>query len=197
MRITRLQSLLLTAAGLIIFPAAHAKGKKPKSVPKEPQDSIEVVGHIPLSDGPVTRFLTTQHYSGYYLYAEHGGGRNVTLIDVTRINQPVVLAEVPYPVDGGPVSLFAVAGTAALVTDGTDGGVSVAPKGQTLRIMDFSDPSHPKVAREFDGVTTMSRDERRGLIFLANGEGIWILHQSYAEDPKVQEEYARRLLYDR
>jgi hypothetical protein len=42
----------------------------------------------------------------------------------------------------------------------------------------------------------MSRDERRGLIFLANPEGIWILHQSFAEDPEVEKEYARRILYD-
>jgi hypothetical protein len=182
------------ALTLIVF-AADAKEKKPKTAPKDPQDSIEVAGHIPLADGPVSRFLSTQHYSSYYLYAEHEGGRNLTLIDVTRAARPVVLAEVPYPAAGGSASLFAVAGTAALVTDATDGAAAL-PKGQTLRIMDFADPQHPKVAREFTGVTAMSRDERRGLIFIANGEGIWILHQTYAEDPKVQEEYAKHVTYD-
>ncbi|HUA60063.1 MAG TPA: hypothetical protein VML19_14990 [Verrucomicrobiae bacterium] len=184
-----------TAVALIVFATVDAKDKKPKTPPKDPQDSIEVVGHIPLAGGPVCRFITTQHYSSYYLYAEHEGGRNLTLIDVTRAARPVVLAEVPYPAAGGSASLFAVAGTAALVTDAAD-GVAAMPKGQTLRIMDFSDPLHPKVAREFTSVTSMSRDERRGLIFLANGEGIWILHQTYAEDPKVQEEYAKHVMYD-
>ena len=42
----------------------------------------------------------------------------------------------------------------------------------------------------------MSRDERRGLIYVADGEGIWILHQSYAEDPEVEKEYTKHVLYD-
>jgi len=184
------------AAGLLVFPAgAQAKDKKVKPAPKEPQDAIEVVGHIASANGPVTRFLFTQHYSSYYLYAEHDGGRNVTLIDVTRTGQPVVLTDVSYPVDGGSGSLFAVAGTAALVTEAQSGSAS-SPASQTVRIMDFSDPRHPKVAREFTGVTAMSRDDRRGLIFVANPEGIWILHQSFAEDPEVQRAYAYRVLYD-
>jgi hypothetical protein len=62
--------------------------------------------------------------------------------------------------------------------------------------MDFSDPLHPKVAREFTGVTAISRDERRGLIYVANAEGVWILQQSFAEDPEVEREYAHHVLYD-
>jgi hypothetical protein len=196
MRTLRFQSLLLTVAGFLVFPNAQAKGKKPKPAPKDPSDSIEVVGHISLPDGPVTRFVATQHYSSYYLYAEHGNGKNVTLIDVTHIARPVVLAEVPYPVNGGSATLFEVAGTAALVSEGAS-AASPAPQPQTIRIMDFSDPLHSQVVREFTGVTSMSRDERRGLTFVANGEGIWILRQTYAEDPEVEKEYARRVLYDR
>jgi|HubBroStandDraft_4_1064222.scaffolds.fasta_scaffold746550_1 hypothetical protein len=36
------------------------------------------------------------HYSSYYLYAEHGIGRNITLIDVTKTSRPSVLAYVSY-----------------------------------------------------------------------------------------------------
>ena len=61
--------------------------------------------------------------------------------------------------------------------------------------MDFSDLLHPKVAREFAGVTAISRDQGRGLIFLANPEGIWILHQTFAEDPEVEKAYANYVLY--
>jgi len=42
----------------------------------------------------------------------------------------------------------------------------------------------------------MSRNEQHGLIFLANPEGIWILHQRFSEDPEVEKDYARHLLYD-
>jgi hypothetical protein len=191
----RVPILFLTIAiGLnLLSPAAEAKDKKKKSAPREPQDSIEVVGHIPLANTPVTGFLPTQHYSSDYLYVEHGNGKDVTLLDVTNANQPTVLADVAYPSNPRSAeSLFAVAGTAALTTEQAG---AAAPAAQTIRIMDFSDPQQPKIAREFAGVTAMSKDEGRGLIYLANPEGIWILRRSFAEDPEVQKEYLHHVLY--
>ena len=41
------------AFGLLVFSTAvQAKDKKIKAAPKEPKDAIEVVGHIPLTNGP-------------------------------------------------------------------------------------------------------------------------------------------------
>lgn len=178
----------------MLAPLVCAKDKKPKTAPPAPKDEIEVVGHIPLTDGPVRRFLATQHFSSYYLYAEHDAGRTVTLIDVTRNHRPAVLANVAYAPDSGSESLTVVAGTAALVSS-EPAASTAAPAAQTIRIMDFSDPKNPKVAREFTGVTAMSRDDRRGLIFIANAEGIWILQQHLAEDPEVEKAYAHYVLY--
>jgi hypothetical protein len=186
---------IAVAFGLLVLSiAVQAKDKKPKVAPKEPQDEIEVVGHIPLTNGPVRRFIATQHYSRTYLYAEYDAGKGVTLIDVTKVTKPTVLADVAYPSTGGSGSLFAVAGTAVLVTEEQGAAPPVAAP-ETIRIMDFSDPQHPKVAREFAGVTAISRDQGRGLIFLANPEGIWILHQTLAEDPEVEKAYAHYVLY--
>ena len=183
------------AFGLLVLSlGVQAKDKKPKVAPKEPQDEIEVVGHIPLTNGPIRRFIATQHYSSTYLYAEHDAGKGVTLIDVTKVTKPTVLADVAYPSSGGSGSLFAVAGTAVLVTE-EQGAAPPLAAPQTIRIMDFSDSQHPKVAREFAGVTAISRDQGRGLIFLANPEGIWILHQTFAEDPEVEKAYANYVRY--
>ncbi len=193
MRLSGLRLPVSAAALALLVFAATAKDKKPKTAPKDPQDEIAVVGHLPLSGGPVRRFLVTPHYSSFYLYAEHDGGKGITLIDVTKAAQPIVLGAVDYASSGGAGSLFAVAGTAALVDDGP-----VSPGGQTLpsrtiRVMDFSDAMHPKVAREFTGVTAVTQDDRRGLIFLANPEGIWILHQSLALDPEVRKAWEREV----
>ena len=174
----------------------NAMNKKHKSPPSQPMDAIEVVGHIPLAGGPVTHFVCTQHYSSDYLYAEHGAGKDITLIDVTKTEQPSVLANVPDAPDGGSEDLVAVAGTAALVST-EQGTLATATTPQTLRIMDLSDPQHPKIAREFTGVTAIGRDETRGLVFVANNAGIWILQQHFAEDPKVEAAYTRYVLYDR
>lgn len=169
--------------------------RKHKSSPSQHLDTIKVVGHIPLAGDPITRFVCTQHYSSDYLYAEHGAGKDITLIDVTKAQQPSVLANVPDAPDTGSEGLVAVAGTAALVST-EQGPPAGAATPQTLRIMDFSDPQHPKIAREFTGVTAIGRDEKRGLVFVANTEGIWIPQQHFAEDPKVEAEYTRYVLYN-
>jgi hypothetical protein len=178
--------------GLMIVVPLSAKDKKPKN-PPPPQDAIEVVAHIIVTGGPVRRFLATVHYSSHYLYAEHDAGASVTLIDVTKASRPAVLAEVAYPVAGGSDNLVVVSGTAALVTNS---GAPQPAAPQTIRILDLSDAQHPKVAREFTGVTAIDRDDRRGLIFLANAEGVWILHQNRAEDPEVEKAYAHHVIYD-
>jgi hypothetical protein len=66
---------------------------------------------------------------------------------------------------------------------------------ETVRIMDLSDPRDLKVAREFTGVTAIGRDDRRGLVFVANSEGIWVLRQHLAQDPEVEKAYANYVLY--
>ena len=150
------------------------------------------MAQIPLTNGPVLRFLSTT-LSSHYLYAEHEAGKGVTLIDVSKASQPAVLAEVAYPPSNETDSLVVVSGTAALVASS---GAALPATPQSLRILDFSDPQHPKVAREFAAVTAISRDDRRGLIFIANREGIWILHQNRAIDPDVEKAYAHHVIYD-
>jgi hypothetical protein len=192
MYVFRFRLIALASAIFLSCSVGQAKTKKVKAVAKAPQDEIQVVGHLPLTGGPVTRFMVTQHYSSTYLYAEHETGANITLVDVTKIDKPVVLADVAYPAGGGSGSLFAVAGTAALVTEPQGPSVPTSPS-QNVRIMDFSDPQRPKVAREFEGVTAITSDH--GLIFLANADGIWILRQTLAEDPEVEKAYAHQVLY--
>src|SRR5690349_24204901 len=67
--------VLIAAALLALSPNALCKDKK-KAPTKDSQDAIEVVGHIPATSGTVTRFLNTQHFSSYYLYVVHEGGKN-------------------------------------------------------------------------------------------------------------------------
>jgi hypothetical protein len=163
----------------------EAKKKDPKPQAAAPQDQIVIDAHLPFTSGPITRFVVTEHYNHSYIYAEREPGKPVTLIDATKPGQPVVLSELTSG------SLVAVAGTAALETDAVPAAQSSRP--QTIRIMDFSDPAHPKLTRQFDGVTAVERS--RGLILLANPEGIWILSEHLALDPAVEAEYAHRILY--
>jgi hypothetical protein len=178
---------------LVSIAALNGKDKHPKAQPDEPQDQIAVVAHLPLTGGAVTRFLTTEHYRRDYLYAEHESGKAVTLIDVTKLNNPAVLADMTYPSgNGGGDNLVAVTGNAALVAASINPAAPATP--QTFRIMSFTDPLHPTVKQEFSGVTAMTRDDKRGLIFLANAEGVWILQQKFAMDPAYVKEWEHMML---
>ncbi|MFZ0589166.1 MAG: hypothetical protein WAM39_01665 [Bryobacteraceae bacterium] len=178
--------LALSAAGL------YAKNKHPKPEPPA-QDHIQVAAHIPVTGGTIVRFLTTQHYRRNYLYAEHESGKTVTLIDITNISRPAVLAEMSDPtgLSGG---LVAVTGNAVLVATANHQTEEASPSPQTFRILSFADPLHPTVQQEFHGVTATARDDQRGLIFLANSDGIWILQQQFAMDPEFEKEWEHMML---
>jgi hypothetical protein len=175
---------ILIAAG-ICSGVLEAKGKKTAS--GQPQDQITIEAHIDLATGPVTGFITTKHYNSTWVYAEHEPGKGATLLDVTRPAHPKVVSEIASG------TLLSVNGTTALAADGpSDSSPSAPPK--TIRVMDFSDAAHPKVTRQFDGVTAVQQIGR-GLILLANPEGVWILSEHLTSDPQEDERYARKVVY--
>ena len=182
----RSTAIIVAAAGVCQLAAKD----KPKPKGASSQDQIVVSSHLSVSGGPILRFVATQHYDRSYVYAERGSGQPVTLIDVTRPAQPVIVSQLDAA--SGTTNLVAVAGTAALSSD-TPAEAAKAPA-QTIRLMDFSDPASPKVTRQFDGVTAVERLSN-GLILLANSEGVWVLSQHLAEDPKAEERYARQVIY--
>jgi hypothetical protein len=155
-----------------------------------PQDRIEVISHFPLAHGPVEQLLATQHYGRHYLYAQRADGR-VTVIDITNATAPSRVANVEYPSSQESDNLLALTSTVALVGGSAGGG---GPR--DIRIVNLADPAHPTVAREFKGVTAVGRDSQRGLVFLANHDGVWILRQRFAQDPAALSAYANEVLYD-
>jgi hypothetical protein len=181
-------SLSKSTAFFLIAVSAHQLAAKDKHKPAEPkpQDQISVDAHLADSGGPILRFVATQHYDRAYVYAERGPGQPVTLIDVTKADQPTVISQL----DAG-ANLVAVAGTAALSSTSV-ADATTAPA-QTIRVMDFSDPANPKVTRQFEGVTAVQKIG--SVILLANADGVWVLSQHLANDPSEDERYARKVLY--
>ena len=174
---SKITSLLILAALTLYAKDKHSN-----------QDEITVDARLSITDGPITRFVATRHYDRLYVYAERATGKPVTLIDVTNSAKPRVLSDSSVPAPSG--TLLAVAGTAALAGD----SAAPAPTNQTLRFIDFSNPTAPKVTRQFDHVTAVE-NVTANVILLANPDGIWILSRHLAEDPGVEERYARKVVY--
>jgi hypothetical protein len=167
--------------------AAFSSFARSKSEPA-PKDSFDVVAHLALTGGAVTSLVTTSHFSRNYLYTQCLSSHIVTLFDVTDFATPKVLSQM-----SSSDSLLAAAGDAILIS--ADPSAS-APNVKKISIVDFSDKSKPKIVREFAGVTSMTVDAHRGLVFLANAEGLWILHRNQPIDPEIQERYAHEVLYN-
>lgn len=189
----KLASIVVVTASIAIAAGpAFAKSKHSDQSSSAGQDQITVDSHIPLTDGPVARFVTTERNGRSYVYAERAAGKGTTLIDVTQPEHPKVLGEVS---GAQAESLVTVAGTAALASSAPAPVRTAAPAAQTIQILDLSNPASPKVTRRFEGVTAVQKLPGRGLILLANGEGIWILSEHIADDPAVDQQYARKVVY--
>jgi hypothetical protein len=189
-------AVIAALAVLSPFALAQAKNGRPRKPQPVPQDRIDVVGRVALPAGSITGLVSTRHFSSDYLYTEYAAGTNVVIIDVTNPGQPSVVTDLRYPTNGAPSSIIAAAGTSAVAIGQQPSSVAVAPPA-SIKIMSFSDREHPKVLREFPGVTAIGRDDSRGLIFLADASGVWILQKFPAEDPAVEAAYANYVLYNR
>jgi hypothetical protein len=184
-------NIRLRATFLVGAMAALTLNAKPKHHHEAPdQDQIAIQSHIQLAGAPITGFIATQHYNRSYVYAERGAGNPVTLIDVTDTAHPVVVSEISMT--AGSSALLSVAGTAAIMGQGP-ASKEVVP--QSVSIMDFSDPAQPKVTRTFEGITALEKVSNGAVILLANKEGVWVLKQHFALDPKLEEEYAKEVVY--
>lgn len=174
----RLATILMVAA--VSGREGHAKAR----------DQIVIESRLTVAAGPITRFIATRHYGRSYVYAVRAAGLPVTLIDVTDPSHPRILSEAALPTPSS--SLLAVVGTAALAGDASAAAPAAA---QTVRLMDFSDPNQPKVTKQFDNVTAIDTVQAGGITLVANSDGIWILSQHFAEDPAVEQRYAKKVVY--
>jgi hypothetical protein len=166
---------LSAAAVLSSAPGAFANNKSTE-VP------AKVIAHLPLKDAPGSEMLLQNKGDKRYLYVQKASRQGFTVIDVTK---PVL----PTLINRSAQSSDATAGKLEIV--GPDVGLAEVPdknsKGvirnsdsptETVKILDLSDPAHPRVLQTFTGVTGILQDPSRGLIYLTNNDGLWILNHA-------------------
>jgi hypothetical protein len=116
-----------------------------------------------------------------YLYVRQPEDPGYTVVDVTKPKLPTIVNHMPQQhlsiVDSG----LALAETPeSRGTDrlrGTDSSqkqqMQSAP--QTVRVINVTDPAHPRTIQTFKDVTSIVNDSARRLTYVANADGIWIL----------------------
>jgi hypothetical protein len=168
--------MIFSAAAVVMSAPSMVANTKPTEVP------AKVIAHLALQEAPGSEMFLQNKGDKQYLYVQKASKQGFTVVDVTK-------PRLPSLVNRSAPSSDATAGTLEMA--GSDVGLAEVPdknsKGvirstdnptETVKILDLSDPAHPKVLQTFTGVTSILQDPGRGLIYLANNEGLWILNHS-------------------
>lgn len=171
----------IVAALAIASPYVQAKDAVKTGAANAP----EVVAHIALTPAATVQMFTRQEAKGrLYLYALHASGEAAVVVDVTNAAHPVLVPQGAPSATAGYKSVESLGPNTTLVeiADPAAAPTAAAPA-KTLALLDTSNPLAPQVTLRFAGVTAVSRDDNRSLIFIANSEGLWIVR--HHEPPDV------------
>lgn len=186
------KSLAKRAVSALIFlvictmaPRARAKEK-----PVEQQPAA-VIAHVPVSGSSVSQMFLRRDKGKHYLYVQQTAKEVYMVVDVTKPDHPMVLDRVPPLAEPRSEKVQMVGDGLALAETPESSGSGTPrhelapakpplPSGQarpteSVRVLDLSDPKNPRTLQTFEGVTSILAEDGRGLIYIANGQGLWIL----------------------
>ena len=154
-------------------------------------DSIVVLARLPLRGIPVEQMFFEDSGGRNYLYIRQAGQPGYTVVDVTQGRRPKIVKQITLSKDFPRETLemvgagLGVAGRPDTKSgnrgepgalQGTEEASSSDPPTQFVKLLDLSDPSRPRTLKTYAGVTSVSLDNRRNIIYLANHDGLWILY---------------------
>lgn len=168
-------AIMFSAVGIVLFAPAVFANDKPTEVP------AEVIAHLPLKDAPGSEMLLQTKGDKQYLYVQKASKQGYMVVDVSKPSIPSLLnVNVTGDATAGTLQMAGPDAALAEVPDKNGTGLlhsTVSPTA-TVKLLDLTDPAHPKVLQTFNGVTGTLQDPKRALIYLANKDGLWVLRHS-------------------
>lgn len=160
-----------------VLAASISANTKPTGVP------AQVVGHLALADAPGSEMILQNKGDKHYLYVQKASKQGFTVINVTKPSIPELVSTAGASNASGTLEMAGPDVAISEVPDKNAKGVirNTENPTETVNILDISDPEHPKVIQTFKGVTSILQDPGRGLIYLANKDGVWILRHPRTE----------------
>jgi hypothetical protein len=197
---TTVQNLPGVGLVVLVFLAAMAPSATAKDKPTQPAEQVAVIAHLSLPGAPVQQMFVQQQGSKQYLYIQQASKEGFTIVDVTRPARPGVIKREAFPntasrgrlqIVGSGIALAEVPDKAPqavnarheLVPTTGEGTANVGQPTKSVRVLDLSDPANPKTLQTFDGVTSVLADDGRRLIYITNGDGLWILIHKQERPP--------------
>lgn len=165
--------MILSAAAVVASVPSMVATTKPSEVP------AKVIAHLPLQEPPGSEMLLQTKGDKHYLYVQKASKQGFAVVDVTKPTVPSLVKSTAPQTDAtaGRLELVSPDVGLAAVPDKNSKGVirSTDNSTETVKVLDLSDPAHPKVLQTFTGVTSILQDPARGLVYLTNNDGLWIL----------------------
>ena len=163
----RCAAIAIVATGIAATPSVHAKPNSKTTAGNPPN----VVAHVELSGGPATRMLLVEKNGKEFLLLGLNSSSHVAILDVSEPGQPRTMDSVAGATGAPATELRVVAETLRLFA--TSEAESAAAAG-------------PKEIRNLSGVTAYVKDKAHGLIYVTNGDGLWILKMKEQADNGAQ-----------
>lgn len=173
-RLAFLSSILLTL--LVGVPSAAAQTSS-----GSPLEQVKVVGHLPLDGMHVNQMFVQQRDHKFYLYLHRPRKDAYVLVDVTKPYKPLLLSRDALKEKPATQVQPPAAGSVLALTVTPEGGTAQAAPAavqlptETVQLVDMSNPKSAKTVKTFKGVTSVYPDDARKLVYLVNGEGLWIV----------------------
>jgi len=163
-------TLAIAVMGIAAAPAAQAGGNSSKNT----DGPANLVGHVTLTGGKVTRMLLVKRNGKEYLVLGLDSSAQVAMLDVSDPRRPQsVDAGAPAP-GKRSTELNVVADTLTVF-----GKSEIATPAS----------ADPKELRSFSGVTAFLVDNAHGLIYAANNDGLWIVKTKRQAAVDAQPDY--------
>src|SRR5271163_3652605 len=173
-QLTHVHGLVLS---LLLLSVALASASE-QPAPKPTEVPATVIAHLALPQATGSQMLLQRDNAKQYLYVQQAGKQGFMIVDVSKPESPSLLKRTAE-------SNQATQGNLQIVSP--DVAIAVAPEKtsstvtsnnhptETVRVLDMSDSRNPKTLETFNNVTSLLPDSHRGLIFLTNNEGLWVL----------------------
>ena len=153
-------------------------GAKHRAAPPT-QEPASVIAHLALPGITVRQLDLQQNGNKQYLYIEELSKNGFAIVDVTRPTQPDVIKTEAWPDEASTGKLQLVSGRLALA-EAPDATMETVSRTETLKVLDLSNPANPRTILTFSGVTSTLADDAHNLVYITNGEGLWILRNNQA-----------------
>jgi hypothetical protein len=163
---------VLFAIGIAAAPSMFAKPKEKKAE----ASNMGVIAHVQLDGGTATRMVLMEKNGKEYLYLGLASSSGVCVFDVTTPAAPRKLERFAGA-SGVQADEFQLVGDTLAVSshsgEPTIGSADAAARSVT--ILNMTDPTNPQPIQTFSNVTSVVTDNARGVIYLSNGEGLWVV----------------------